>query len=85
MNTIICLKKSASIKNDYKPEIDITSELRLVETAYCLSLLGILQCTVELGRCDMCGGIDALFLSFTTTCRPSLKSVSHLPVLTAEA
>ena len=38
----------------YRPEIDISEKLGAQEASYFQSLIGILQCMVELGRVDIC-------------------------------
>jgi len=65
-------KASAPIKNDYKSEIDITSELCLIEAAYFLSLIEVLRWIVELGRCDL--SVELSMLSSYLT----LPHVGHL-------
>jgi hypothetical protein len=47
-------KTNAPLKNDYRPEIDLSVELEPVDAAYYQSLIGILRWIVELGRVDIC-------------------------------
>ena len=47
-------KALALIQTSYRPEIDTTSELNAIDSAYYQSLIGILRWMVELGRVDIC-------------------------------
>ena len=44
----------STISSGYRPEIDTNCELTDNEVTYFISLIGILQWTVELGRIDIC-------------------------------
>ena len=46
-------KAGAQMKNDYRPETDVTPELNAKDTAYYRSLIGVLRWIVELGRVDI--------------------------------
>ena len=46
-------KASSPLKGDYRPEIDITTELNGKSAAYYQSLIGVLRWIVELGRADI--------------------------------
>ena len=48
------------ITTDYRPELDITPELRLKEASHFMSLIGILRWIVELGRIDICCEVSML-------------------------
>ena len=70
----------APLSSSYRPETDISEELKGAEASYYQSLIGILRWIVELGRVDICcefslmssclalprrGHLDALFHIFT--------------------
>ena len=47
-------KAETPIKTSYRPELDVSPELKPREAAYYQSLIGILRWIVELGRVDIC-------------------------------
>ena len=47
-------KAETPMTTSYRPELDVTPELRPVDAAYYQSLIGILRWMVELGRVDIC-------------------------------
>ena len=46
-------KATSPIKQDYRPELDISPELNVSDAAYYQSLVGVLRWIVELGRIDI--------------------------------
>jgi len=47
-------KAETPVQTSYRPELDVTPELKPQEAAYYQSLIGILRWIVELGRVDIC-------------------------------
>ena len=47
-------KAETPLQSSYRPELDVTPELKPAEAAYFQSLIGILRWMVELGRVDIC-------------------------------
>ncbi|KAL7523110.1 hypothetical protein ACHAWF_000375, partial [Thalassiosira exigua] len=47
-------KASNVLPKDYRPEIDVTTELEAEEASYYQSLIGVLRWMVELGRVGIC-------------------------------
>ena len=54
-------KAITPVQASYQPEIDTTSELNDVDSAYYQSLIGILWLMVELGSVDICLEVSMLF------------------------
>lgn len=61
--------------NGYRPEIDVTDELRPEEASYYQSLIGILRWIVELGQVDICCEV------FMMSSHLALPRVDHLEQL----
>jgi len=53
-NNALPRKAEAPFKPGYRPEIDVSRELRHEDASYYQSLIGILRWIVELGRVDIC-------------------------------
>jgi hypothetical protein len=68
-------KANAPLKTDYRPEIDLSSELEPIDAAYYQSLIGILRWIVELGRVDICCEV-----SMMSSCL-ALPRIGHLQQL----
>ena len=47
-------KVETPLKTSYRPKLDVSPELQLTDTAYYMSLIGMLRWIVELGRVDVC-------------------------------
>ena len=47
-------KAETPMQTTYRPELDVSPELKDVDAAYYMSLIGILRWMVELGRVDIC-------------------------------
>ena len=47
-------KADTPLTTTYRPELDVSRELNVADTAYYKSLIGILRWIVELGRVDVC-------------------------------
>ena len=47
-------KAETPLQTSHRPEIDTTSELSPTDAMYYQSIIGMLQCVVELGRVDIC-------------------------------
>ena len=48
------------MSTDYRPEIDISTELDAADASYYQSLIGVLRWIVELGRVDICCEVSML-------------------------
>jgi hypothetical protein len=53
-------KANTPLTSGYRPEVDVSPELGVTETAYYQSLVGILRWIVELGRVDICCEVSML-------------------------
>ena len=47
-------KAETTLKTSYRPELDVSPEIKPSEAAYFQSLIGILRWVIELGRIDIC-------------------------------
>ena len=47
-------KAHTPLSHEYRPEVDITPELKPKEASHYMSLIGVLRWIVELGRIDLC-------------------------------
>jgi hypothetical protein len=47
-------KADTPLRTTYRPELDVSPELKPVDAAYYMSIIGILRWIVELGRIDIC-------------------------------
>ena len=45
---------------NYRPELDMTSELNVSDAAHFQSLIGVLRWTVEIGRVDICSEVSMM-------------------------
>ena len=63
---------------NYRPEIDITPELRPTEAAYFQSLIGVLRWIVELGRGDLTMEVSALASMMAMPREGHLEQLFHM-------
>ena len=47
-------KAETPLQTSYRPELDVSPELKPIDAAYYMSLIGMLRWIVELGRIDVC-------------------------------
>ena len=71
----LATKAPMPFHSGYRPEIDISGELDEADSAYFLSLVGILCWIIELGRIDI---INACFMYGSTLNRTLRTSLSYL-------
>ena len=53
-------KAETPMQTSYRPELDVTPELKPTDAAYYQSLIGVLWWIVELGRVDICLEVTVL-------------------------
>ena len=53
INKTLPRKATSPFRGDYRPEIDLSTELNPKQAAYYQSLIGVLRWIVELGRVDI--------------------------------
>jgi hypothetical protein len=53
-------KAETPMRTSYRPEIDVSPELKPIEASYYQSLIGILGWIVELGRVDICSEVSMM-------------------------
>lgn len=71
-------KAETPIQTSYRPELDITDELKGAEAAYYQSLIGILRWIVELGRVDICLEVSIMSSHLAMPRKGHLEQVLHI-------
>jgi hypothetical protein len=71
-------KAETPIQTSYRPEIDVTKELRAEESSYYQSLIGILRWMVELGRIDMCLEVSMMSSHLALPRQGHLEQLLHV-------
>ena len=74
----LATKAGSPISNNYRPEIDDSDELNLVDAAYYQSLIGILRWIVELGRVDICCEVSMLSSCLALPREGHLEQLFHI-------
>jgi hypothetical protein len=69
---------SGPFPTDYRPEVDITPELKGEEASYFYSQIGVLRWIVELGRIDIITEVSSLASCLALPRRGHLDAVFHL-------
>ena len=69
---------TSPISREYRPEINITSELDVKEAAYYQSLIGILRWIVELGRVDITTEVSMLASCMVLPRKGQLEQLYHI-------
>ena len=80
------VKKGQSLKakaldplpKGYRPEIDVSEELRSEEASYYMSLIGIVQWMVELGRVNICTKVSMMSSNLALPIEGHLEAVFHM-------
>jgi hypothetical protein len=54
------VRAETPMQTSYRPELDVTPELKVIDAAYYQSVIGILRWIVELGRIDICLEVSML-------------------------
>ena len=80
------VKKGQSLKakaldplpKGYRPEIDVSEELRPEEASYYMSLIGIVWWMVELGRVDICTEVSMMSPHLALPREGHLEAVFHM-------
>ena len=62
----------------YRPEIDVSEELRSEEASYYMSLIVIVWWMVELGRVDICTEVSMMSSHLALPIEGHLESVFHM-------
>ena len=71
-------KDVTPMTNGYRPEICITSELRLEDVAYFHSLIGVFRWIVELGRIDINGEVSMLSSHLVLPQERDMQELVHI-------
>ena len=71
-------KDLTPIQTSYRPDINTTSELNVVDTAYYQSLIGILLWMVELSRVDICLEVSMLLSHLAFPREGHLQQLFHM-------
>ena len=71
-------KALTPIRTSYRPELDVTPELRPADSSYYQSLIGILRWMVELGRVDICLEVSMLSSHLALPREGHLEQVFHI-------
>ena len=71
-------KALTPLSSNYRPEIDTSSELGSVESAYYQSLIGILRWMVELGRVDICCEVSMMSSCMALPRQGHLRQLFHI-------
>ena len=66
------------LTTSYRPELDVSPELRPAEAAYYQSLIGILRWIVELGRVDICLEVSMMSSHLALPREGHLEQVLHI-------
>ena len=66
------------LSNGYRPEIDISEELKPDKASYFQSLIGVLRWMVELGRVDICVEVSMLSSHLALPRKGHLEQVLHM-------
>ena len=74
----LATKAGSPISNNYRPEVDESEELNLVDAAYYQSLIGILRWIVELGRVDICCEVSMLSSCLALPREGHLEQLFHI-------
>jgi hypothetical protein len=71
-------KANTPISTVYRPELDISPELNVIDSAYYQSLIGILRWMVELGRVDICLEVSMMSSHLALPRKGHLEQVLHI-------
>ena len=71
-------KAETSLTTTYRPELDVSRELNAADSAFNLSLIGILRWIVELGRVDVCLEVFMMSSHFAFPREGHLEHVLHI-------
>ena len=71
-------RANAPFTNDYRPEIDVTSELSSQLASYYQSLIGILRWIVELGRIDITAEVSMMASCMALPRKGHLEQLFHI-------
>ena len=71
-------KAETPLTTSYRPELDVSPELMLRDSAYYQSLIGILRWIVELGRIDICLEVSMMSLHLAMPRKGHLDQVLHI-------
>ena len=69
---------SGPFPTDYRPELDVTMELKGEETSYFFSQVGVLRWIVELGRIDIVTEVSSLASCLALPRKGHLEAMFHL-------
>ena len=75
---MLAAKAPTPMTNGYRPEVDVTPELDLEDTAYYHSLIGILRWIVKLGRVDINGEVSMLSLYLVLSREGHMQELFHV-------
>ena len=71
-------KAPTPLSSNYRPEIDISSELTGADASYFHSLIGILRWIVELGRADICVEVSMMSSHLALPRQGHMKELYHM-------
>jgi hypothetical protein len=71
-------KAETPMRTSYRPEIDVSPELKPTEASYYQSLIGILRWIVELGRVDICLEVSMMSSHLALPREGHLEQVFHM-------
>ena len=72
------LNAKAPLMRDYRPELDVSTELDHEEASYYQSLIGILRWAVELGRIDITAEVSMMSSALALPRQGHLQQVFHI-------
>jgi hypothetical protein len=72
------MRASTPLSSNYRPELDISEELKGSELAYYQSLIGVLRWAVELGRVDICLEVSMMSTYLAMPREGHLEEVFHI-------
>lgn len=71
-------KAETPLQTTYRPELDVSPELKPTDAAYYMSLIGILRWIVELGRVDICLEVSMMSSHLAMPREGHLDQVLHI-------
>ena len=71
-------KVDALRRTDYRPELDVTTELGAQEATYYQSIIGVLRWMIELGRVDICLEVSTMSSYLALPMVGYLNQVHHV-------
>ena len=77
-NMILPRGASSPLKNNYRPVLDISTELDTRDAAYYQSLIGVLRWIIELGRVDITSEASMMASHMASPCQGHLEQVYHI-------